>query len=672
MTKLQRLLHEFVLLASLLVSAAWADDPPSQVARLSAVEGSVTFAPAGSNEWAYAPINRPMTTGDQLWVDKAGRAELHLGSTALRLGDQTSLSFLALDDQNTQLKITQGTLNLRVRTLLSGQQVEVDTPNLAFVVNGAGDYRLDVDPNSNTTRVTVWHGNGSALGSANNSFSLHDGDQITWSGTDLQEQSAIAGPGEDEFDRWALARDQREDNSVSAHYVSREVTGYEALDDNGSWQTVPQYGAVWVPRTTIVGWAPYHYGHWVWIAPWGWTWVDDAPWGFAPFHYGRWAYLGSSWCWVPGPVHPHPVYAPALVAFAGGNAFSLHVSVNSGPGVAWFPLGPGEVYRPAYGSSANYITNINRTTVVNNTVINNVTVNKAVYVNQNAPNAITGMAASAFVKGQPVQGAAATIKPQQLGQAQFESAPRIAPVNQSLVGSAKPAPAFSGGNFNRPVISTRTPPQPFAAHDELAGRFAAHGQAVPGAGAPLTQVRPAAVQPQVNVVHTAMPRAAAPVPVNGNSQSSGNQPKPVAQPVRVPQGQSPKIAPQPDTREINANAVPHPPAGRAPQQGWQQNTGRNMEPRANPPIAPHYENAPNQARGQPESGQQLAPQRPATMEQQPANYNRSVPAQNFAPQKTQNRSQPTQYPHAHNPPTGHPEHQHKPDEQHQQKDEQAR
>ncbi len=77
---------------------------------------------------------------------------------------------------------------------------------------------------------------------------------------------------------------------------------------------------MWVPNGTPAGWAPYHYGHWVWVDPWGWTWVDDAPWGFAPFHYGRWAYVGGYWGWVPGPIAARPVYAPALVAWVGGGA----------------------------------------------------------------------------------------------------------------------------------------------------------------------------------------------------------------------------------------------------------------------------------------------------------------------------------------------------------------
>src|SRR5664279_5923051 len=73
----------------------------------------------------------------------------------------------------------------------------------------------------------------------------------------------------------------------------------------------PTYGNVWMPTSVQSGWAPYHNGHWVWVAPWGWTWVDDAPWGYAPFHYGRWVSLRGNWGWVPGPINYQPVYAPA-------------------------------------------------------------------------------------------------------------------------------------------------------------------------------------------------------------------------------------------------------------------------------------------------------------------------------------------------------------------------
>src|SRR5207248_5864609 len=121
-------------------------DPPYRVARLSYENGSVSFSPAGEADWSRAPINRPLITGDGLWVDVGSRAELQLGGAALRIGDQTSLSLLNVDDRIAQVQLTQGELDIRVWRLDPDQRVEIDTPNLAFVIQRPGSYRIDVSP----------------------------------------------------------------------------------------------------------------------------------------------------------------------------------------------------------------------------------------------------------------------------------------------------------------------------------------------------------------------------------------------------------------------------------------------------------------------------------------------------------------------------------------------
>ena len=141
------------------------------------------------------------------------------------------------------------------------------------------------------------------------------------------------------------------------------MTGYEDLDDYGDWSYVAGYGECWRPRAMAVGWAPYRFGHWVYVGPWGWTWVEDEPWGFAPFHYGRWAFVNGGWFWVPGPVVVRPVWAPALVAFVGGGA---GFRFSAGVGVGWFPLAPGEVFLPGYRVSRGYVNNVN----ITNTSVN--------------------------------------------------------------------------------------------------------------------------------------------------------------------------------------------------------------------------------------------------------------------------------------------------------------
>ena len=120
-------------------------DPPSRVARLSYFDGSVSFQAGGSGDWGNAAKNRPVTIGDKLWVDKDARAELQAGQATIHLGGMTALSFLNLDQNITQMRLAEGTVNFRVRELRQGDLYEVDTPNATFTVRQAGAFRIDVN-----------------------------------------------------------------------------------------------------------------------------------------------------------------------------------------------------------------------------------------------------------------------------------------------------------------------------------------------------------------------------------------------------------------------------------------------------------------------------------------------------------------------------------------------
>jgi DNA segregation ATPase FtsK/SpoIIIE-like protein len=374
-------------------------DPPGRVARIGYFDNSVSFLAAGSQEWESAMLNRPIIAGDQLSTDAGARAEMHVGSTALRLGSQTHASFSRLDDNEAFITVQQGTLSLRVRQLFPGEHLEVNTPNVALSITQPGEYRVDVNAAGGTTRVTVPSGGGVLYGEGGQTVTIGSPQQLTFAGRALAQVSAQNAAPRDAFDQWTMARDRQEDQSISARYVSREVVGYQQLDAYGDWSTDATHGNIWYPRVTVANWAPYRYGQWRYVQPWGWTWVDDAPWGFAPSHYGRWTQVGPRWGWVPGPIAPRPVYAPALVAFIGGSSGGVNWNVSIGggsPGVGWFPLAPGEAYRPAYRASPRYVTNINRTIVVNNNVTN-------VY-RFNRPETVTAVPRDAFQRGRPTGG----------------------------------------------------------------------------------------------------------------------------------------------------------------------------------------------------------------------------------------------------------------------------
>jgi hypothetical protein len=442
---------QIVLLGAIAVFLATAQtDPPGRVGRLNFSNGQVSFRTADVEDWVPAEINRPLTSGDHLWTDEGARAELHIGTAALRLNSRTAFEFLNLNDDTVQIRLTEGSLIVHLRALGERETFEVDTPNTSVSLLRTGEYRIDVNPDNFVTRVTVRSGEGEVTGS-DQAFPVHAGEEARISGSDSLSYDTSGARPPDEWDNWCRGRDQREERSESARYVSRDMVGYQDLDDHGTWRNVPDYGSVWVPRGVAVGWAPYHYGHWVWVEPWGWTWVDDAPWGFAPFHYGRWVYVGY-WAWVPGPVAVRPVYAPALVAWVGGPRFSMAVGFGGGvAGVAWFPLGPREVYVPAYRASPVYVNRVNvtNTTIVNNINITNINTTNIRYVNREAPGAVTAVPQNSFASARPVQSAAIPVRGEALQSAQVMNTAPVAPSRASVVGG------YSGGRVAQPPMSTQ-------------------------------------------------------------------------------------------------------------------------------------------------------------------------------------------------------------------------
>jgi hypothetical protein len=448
------------------------DDPPDRVARLSYIRGDVSFQPAGDDDWVQANLNRPLGTGDKLFTDQNSRAEMEVGAATLRLDAQSNFDILNLNDNVAQTELTQGTMNLHVRRVFEGQSYEVDTPTLAFVINQPGDYRVDIAPDGTSTMVTVFKGAGDVYGENNASYAVNAGNSYRFHDAGLQDYEVLDIPRGDEFDQWADSRNERYDTAKSRQYVSEEVIGSADLDDYGGWSDVPEYGHVWYPTQVAVGWAPYRDGHWAWVDPWGWTWVDNAAWGFAPFHYGRWVYAGSRWGWCPGPVAVRPVYAPALVAFVGGAGFGIGVGVSTGP-VGWFPLGPRDVYVPWYHASHNYFTNVNvrNTTIINNTYITNVyndysrgrPLTNVNYAYRQNIGAVTAVPRDAFVGARPVNAARVQLNAAQLRNASVATRVGIAPTRASFVAAnaqrARAVPTAQAVNRNV-IARTAPPPRP--------------------------------------------------------------------------------------------------------------------------------------------------------------------------------------------------------------------
>src|SRR5580704_14863198 len=623
-------------------------DPPSRVARLNFIQGSISFQPAGTSDWVDANPNRPLTTGDQLWVDQDSRGELHLGGSVLRIAGQTAVSFLNLTDQAVQIQVAQGSADLRVLHLEDNESYEIDTPNLAFSILRPGEYRIDVNADGTSSVVNVVNGDGEVT-AGGQAYNVARGQQYSFSGTDEVSYDAEALPQPDDFQQWNLQRDQREDKMASAQYVSRDVIGYEDLDDNGSWRDDPTYGHVWFPNGVAAGWAPYHDGHWAFVAPWGWTWVEDEPWGFAPFHYGRWAIVGGGWGWVPGPapvvgaVYVRPVYAPALVAFVGGGGFAASIELGgvAGVGVAWFPLGPRDVWVPSYHVSEAYMTRVNvtntrivnRTEIVNvynTTVINrntNVAVNRT-YQYQSSPGAVTAVSKTAFQNGEPVRKAAVQVNAQEIQRAKVVQTAAIAPTPRAVAGPnapAKPSSRPPATLASRPVVTKMAPsaraipvgqtkPAPRTAYRSMANAKPATSQPPAKTGAPNepTANRPPAAQPTAPAN-----RAEAPARTN-EPPARVNQP-----PARINEPAARENQPPARANEAAPNK-PTPPPSRT-----QPPVRENQPPaRTNEPPARANEAAPNKPTPPPSRTQ------PPVHENQPPAHKSEAPAEKPAPNRT--------------------------------------
>jgi uncharacterized membrane protein YgcG len=432
-------------------------DPPSRVARISFVDGSVSLQPGGQGDWGAAAKNRPVTIGDKIWVDKDSRAELQAGAAAMHLGTMTALSFLNLDEGITQMRLAEGSLNFRVRELRQGDLYEVDAPNLAFTVKEAGAFRIDVDENGDSARVTVIRGEGEVT-AGGKTYEVHAGERAEFTGTDNIQYSIDKAPGPDGLDRWAAERDLKEDNAVSGKYVSRDMPGYSDLDDYGDWRDEPEYGHVWYPREVEPDWAPYSYGYWNWVGPWGWTWVDYSPWGFAPYHYGRWNYFGGRWGWCPGPYYGPPCYGPAFVGFFGG---------GFGFGVGWFPLGFGEPFYPWFHCRHEFVERINvHNTFIRNTNVFNTNIHNINYVNAHNVHAVTAVDRKVFVNGQAVNRGGVHLTPAALKNAQVSNSVGIKPAQHSALGSVnvRSHVATPPASVQNRAVVARTAPAQAASH----------------------------------------------------------------------------------------------------------------------------------------------------------------------------------------------------------------
>jgi len=538
-------------------------DPPSQVARISTLNGNVSYEPASVDNFAAAELNYPLTTGDRLYADASSNAEFQTGNLAVRMGALTDLTVTALSDTLTQLGLAQGVVHLRSYQLDPNTTVELDTPNVAITVLQPGDVRVETDPTSDTTLITVFTGQVQLDGNGIQVL-LKQGESVQLRGSQPVSAQWMQVEPQDAFDAFSAERDAQYANASNAqgNDVNPETIGADDLAQNGQWQNDPDNGPVWYPTAVAVDWEPYRNGHWVWVAPWGWTWVEAERWGFAPFHYGRWGRFGNRWGWVPGPPVVRPIWSPALVVFVGTPGFT-----------AWFPLGPREPFIPWYHASTLYVNRVNVSNIYNRNAAqvrsgynqratslypheagNNNYVNRRI--------ATTAMPQDAFAAGHPAARNMTHGIQTDMANAPIIPHPLVTPQRTSVVSApARALPPHTA----RPTLASRQDTRVTA----LSNPTSVAGPRGP-VRTPPQQVAPAPI------TRAPMPPVQAPNPTHG-------QPPQTVSPPRQPQ---PQPAPQPTHTQPYQVLEPNPTRGQSPMQAAPRQSAPEPQPLPQPAPRP--------------------------------------------------------------------------------------
>ncbi|MFZ1699767.1 MAG: DUF6600 domain-containing protein [Pyrinomonadaceae bacterium] len=322
----------------------------ARVARISFLSGEAKIRRAGIEDWETATLNLPLVEGDEIATDAGARVEIQFDKNShVRLSENAFLKVVTLRDEAIALSLSLGSMNVTLRSFdKESSSFEIDAPKTTVAVQKSGTYRIDAGREGDSEiRVVATDGGEARVFSDTSAFTLKNGRSslISIGGPRAGEwDMADASRYEDEFDQWTSDRDatiakQLKDAYYDTYY-DNDLYGADDLSGNGDWVFVNTYGYVWRPYRTAINrydnWSPYRYGHWRWMPPYGWIWVNDEPWGWATYHHGRWFSHAGQWYWSPyGFYRPRRSWwFPALVVI---NIFNNNT--------CWYPLSYRHRYR---------------------------------------------------------------------------------------------------------------------------------------------------------------------------------------------------------------------------------------------------------------------------------------------------------------------------------------
>ena len=171
---------------------------PSQTAavtpaRISYINGDVSFWRPGAAEWTPARVNTPLAPGDSLFTGPNGNVEVQIGPRAfVRAAEGTQIGLDNQDPGFVQFRVTAGRASLDLGALAQAQTVELDTPNAAFTIERPGYYHADVTEDS-TTFQTQRGGSATMTPAGGVAGTVAASQQVVVTGTDAD--AGGRGPG---------------------------------------------------------------------------------------------------------------------------------------------------------------------------------------------------------------------------------------------------------------------------------------------------------------------------------------------------------------------------------------------------------------------------------------------------------------------------------------------
>ena len=320
------------------IVSAQSGPAPTNVARVSFVQGSVQLLAGQGTDFQQAVINMPVLDGSRLQTGGDGQAEVEFGDGSVaRLTPNSSLQFDHLGVDQVQLEQQSGLGYYEFNVGDGHPPFTVQFSNLSLQPTANSILRVGLDAG---WEVAVISGGVSVQGSFA-PVTVAENQSIR-SGTDNSgaPYTVAQGISGDSWDQWnqdrdqAIAQEASQQTPVRDEAANPQNENWNDLDANGNWYPVEGSGNVWVPSGVDAGWDPYGAGYWAFYPTLGYTWVSAYPWGWLPYHCGAWGYYAFGWGWAPGGC---------------GRVWSPVIVVRTHPPGWVMPLRPGGGIRPLPG-----------------------------------------------------------------------------------------------------------------------------------------------------------------------------------------------------------------------------------------------------------------------------------------------------------------------------------